>query len=161
MTQTRGQEGCRVLVLHERCRDPGDRRVSDHFANAPGFFFSLASTVQYLNHHDKIRKRVGQMIVLSCWRGSVCMPLVDIGEEARPNRHGVRLVRPGKSRVDRCAEIDINGTCGSGETKETTTPGTVDAPRYQHLPLLWFANALQMRADASSLFRPQVVYITR
>lgn len=89
---------------------------------------SLASTVQYLNHHDKIRKRVGQMIVLSCWRGSVCMPLVDIGREARPNRHGVRLVRPEKSRVDLRAEIDINGTCGSGETKETTTPGTVDAP---------------------------------
>lgn len=39
MTQTRGLEGCRVLVLHDRCRDPGDGTASDHFAKAAGFFF--------------------------------------------------------------------------------------------------------------------------
>lgn len=92
------------------------------------------------------------------------MPLVNFGKEARPKQAGVRLVRPGKSRVDRRAEIDINGTCGSGETKKTTRPDTVDAPAgisISILPLLWAACALQMRRRLANHTQCQVVDITR
>jgi hypothetical protein len=58
-----------------------------------------------------------------------------------------------KNRVDRRAEIDINGTCGSGETKKATRPDTdtVDALAAA-LPLLWSASALQMRRRLTNCY---------
>lgn len=123
-TKTWRHEGWDVLVLHDAVSRPWDQ--SDPITNAPCFFFAG----QYLNQHDKLRKRAVQLIVvLTMLEGGLCVTPARGWPQRRDQQtdgRGVWLVRPKCKSGSSCRNRQKRYL--RRERQRGAGPGTVDAP---------------------------------
>lgn len=140
------ERGRRVLVLGERCRDPGEQRR--YLSTLRRSMFLPVLQALGPSQYDEFGKRVGQMIVLS-WRGSVCLPLLNAG----PANVGGGSALPGETSFERRKEnneqrwvvgrIDRQkGTCNVRGTKKSSETFASNVVLLSASPSLCFALAV-------------------